>query len=325
MKRYSQIFLHWVLRLLGPALLLYFILNLDLRRVGDILGGMHIWWFVLSCVLIVPFLVFKGLRWKLILDAWKMDLSLVDATALYSVGVFLGVVTPGQAGDAVKAWYLRRRGYPLASGLLSVIVDRFFDVAIMGALAATGIFYYRSFLPARFQWLLAAALVGVMLGLFVLGSRQLRRWLLHTIAPLIVPRRLRELAARSSLSGRTLHIRPARLALVGLVSAIGLGFTFLRLYMLFIALDVSMPVGPYVAMIAIIAIVQTFSVAGIGIRDAVMIAILGQYGISAEFAFSLSTLFLLLNALNVLVGFLVSLRYPLADLRRPVEEEPLHL
>jgi uncharacterized protein (TIRG00374 family) len=319
MKDVLRVALRWALRLLGPALLLYFLLTIDLGEMWAILKSMNPWWFLLSCVTLFPFLFMKGWRWQLILKSWNMPINLVDATALYSVGIFLGNVTPGQAGDAVKAWYLKRRGYPLAPALLSIIVDRFFDVAIMGLAAASGLFFFREFLPTQVQWLLTLVPVGVVVGLIFLGSRSLRAFLVERVAPRVVPRRLRELAGRSSLSGRSLDIAPAQLALITFVSAAGLLITFVRLYFLFIALDQRMPIGPYIALIGTIALVQIVSIGGIGTRDAVMLSILPLYGIDKTFAFTISTLFLLLNVLAVVTGFLVSLRYPIAELRQEAE------
>jgi hypothetical protein len=45
----------------------------------------------------------------------------------------------------------------------------------------------------------------------------------------------------------------------------------------------------------------------------VLIAMLQRHGHAAEIALSLSALFLLINIQHILIGFLVSLRYPLGE------------
>jgi uncharacterized membrane protein YbhN (UPF0104 family) len=73
------------------------------------------------------------------------------------------------------------------------------------------------------------------------------------------------------------------------------------------------PLLAIISSTALIALLQALpiSFAGIGVRDAVLIAVLAQYGYEKELAIILSALFLLLNIEHIIIGFLVSLRYPL--------------
>ncbi len=319
--------LRWFLNLLGPAILIYVLAKTDLRALWLALLSTNPWLFGLSCLLVIPFLVLKGWRWLLILRAWKMSIPLREATALYSIGIFLGVVTPGQSGDAVKAWYMRRRGYPLSAGLASVVVDRLFDLLIMGALAASGLYFFWDVLPGG-KLLNVVVVVGVLsvviLGLLLAGSRRLRALLWGRMLLPVLPATLRE-----RLSGTTgLHLTPRQLVVIGLVSALGLGLTFFRTYLLFLALDRPVPIGPFVALIAIVALVGTLSPGGVGTRDAAMIVGLAAIRhVSTQtispVALSLSALLLLLNILNVIVGFLFSLRYPINTALAQKSAEPV--
>ncbi|HEY1015051.1 MAG TPA: lysylphosphatidylglycerol synthase transmembrane domain-containing protein [Herpetosiphonaceae bacterium] len=324
--------LRWALALLGPAILAIFLLTNDLRAVWASLRATDPLLFGLSAVLVVPFLLAKGWRWQLVLQAWEIRIPVVFATLLYTLGIFVGSVTPGQGGDAVKAWYLRRDGHPLGPSLLSIIVDRFFDVAIMGLIAASGLYFYRSFLTDELELVIVLSLALLVAGIAILASAKLRRKLVSFLGRL-VPGRLRELAASTGLRDRVLAMSPLRIAQLVLVSFVTLGFTFVRLFLVFLAADLWIDIGPYLALIAIVAIVSVFSVAGIGTRDAAMVLILtglaasGQMtyrdgspippGQAGALAISLSTLFLILNIINVLLGFLVTLRYPLADALAP--------
>jgi len=308
------------LKLLGPALLIYFLLTTDLPKLWATLLQTDRWLMTLSIVLVAPFLVLKGWRWKLILEAWRIKIGLADATALYGVGIFLGIMTPGQAGDAVKAWYLRQRGHSLTAGLASVVLDRLFDVGIMGALAASGLYFFWDVLPGGKVLnvvTVAGMLVAVVVGLTVAASARLRKRLLG-LMPAGIAKRL-NLDALS-----TMQFRPADLLRVALVSAAGLTITFVRIYLLFLALDTPIDIGPFIALVATIAIVGTASPGGVGTRDVVMIfalqSLLSLPAADAQArALALSTLLLLLNVENVIIGYLLSLRYPLASIR----QEPL--
>lgn len=316
MKRFGPLF-RILLNLLGPAILVYFLATTDLQALWATLRQTNPWWFGLSCVLVVPFMLLKGWRWALILRAWHMPLPLLEASALYSIGIFLGIVTPGQAGDAVKAWYLRKHGYSLRAGLASVVVDRLFDLGIMGVLAASGLYFFRDVLPGGIvlNVVVIAGVLGVVgLGLALAGSRRLRALIFGRVLPRILPESLRE----RLLGNSGLHLLPGQLIWIGVVSCFGLGLTFLRTYLLFIAVGSYPPFGPFVALTAIIAIVGTFSPGGIGTRDLALIlglaAILNQSTQDVRpLALTVSTLLLALSVLNVLCGFLLSLRYPVSE------------
>lgn len=310
-------------RLLGPALLLYFLLTNDLRLVGRTLLATNPWLLALSVVLVVPFLVLKAVRWQMILRAWDIALPLREAVALYCIGIYLGVVTPGQAGDAVKAWYLRQRGYPLSTGLASVVVDRLFDVGISALLAATGLYFFWDVLPGGRLLnvvVVAGLLVAVLVGLVLAGNRRLRSFVLQRVLPRVTPKALRERFAggSSGASLERLHLTGRQLVLVTLVSLAGLAWTYIRVYLLFLALDTPIAIGPFIATVAILSLVGAASPGGVGTRDLTLILVLSAVlqiptADAAARALSLSALLLLLNIENILIGFFYSLRYPLAE------------
>lgn len=321
--------LRWGLTLLGPAILIYFLLTSDLAAVGRVITSTDPWMFFWSSVLVLPFLLVKGWRWRLILQGWNIRISTWFAAQLYTLGIFVGSVTPGQGGDAIKAGYLRHAGYPLGPSLLSIVVDRFFDVAIMGLIAASGLFFFRDALPGNVQVLIVLVLAGVVAGSIVLASARLRLWVTTRMLPVIIPSKLRQLASRAGLRDRALDMGLGRIGTLVLVSFVTLGFTFLRLFLLFVGAGVWMDLGPYMAMIAIVSLVSVVSVAGIGIRDAVMVVLMTRMAASGQMrplgggsftpeqaqalAIGISTLFLILNIVNVVLGYLVSLRYPLTE------------
>lgn len=305
------------LRLLGPALLVYFLVTADLRLVARTLASADMRPILLALLLAIPFAVFKGLRWQRILQAWNIDLPLTTATKLYSIGLFAGLVTPGQAGDALKAWYLRNRGYPLSTGLASVVIDRLFDVGITALLAATGLYFFWDILPGG-KWaniLVLVALLGITAtGLLIAGSRRLRTLVVQRVVVRVIP---------AAVSTRTkalaeLHLTPREIASITLITIIGLFWTYVRIYCLFFALDVHIAPGPFIPLVAVLALVQATSPGGIGTRDATLVYVLsellqvGQAQATAQ-ALALSALILLINLEHVLIGFLLSLRYPLAE------------
>ena len=108
-----------------------------------------------------------------------------------------------------------------------------------------------------------------------------------------------------------LQLQPALVARLLFATLGSLTSTIVRLWLLFRAVDVTVPAAALVAAIGLIAILQAapISFAGVGVRDAVLIAVLGAFGYGAERALALSALFLLLNIEHMIIGFAVFLSH----------------
>src|SRR5205814_9268424 len=111
-------------------------------QVGEILSalrGANPVLVALSIALYVPFLIVKAARWRMVSADMGMPISWAQAWRIYAIGLAAGTFTPGQAGDALKAWYLQRMGYGLGRGLGSSVLDRLFDVAALALLGLVGV------------------------------------------------------------------------------------------------------------------------------------------------------------------------------------------
>lgn len=310
MRRY----LPWLLRLIGPVLLLILLARSDLSEFASILAGAAPGPILLSLVLYPPFVVIKAWRWRLLMRELKLDLPLPTASALYAVGVYLGAVTPGQAGDFVKAWYLRERGQPLAPALLSVVIDRLSDMLVMAGFATLGIFALGQLLPNRALQTLLVVLMGtgLVVATALLVGRRPRTWLLTRLLPRILPERLQAALLRWNEQFATLSLSPRLVLLVGAASLLSAAFTFWRLWLLFVALNVLVPLYIVIGVSALVAILQVLPISfgGVGVRDAALIAVLAPYGYSTEAAISVSALFLLLTLEHIVLGFILSFWFP---------------
>jgi glycosyltransferase 2 family protein len=312
--------LPWLLRLLGPALLLLFLLNSNLEQLFSMLLNAALWPILLSLLLLPPFIFFKVLRWRYILRQLGLDLPLRTGIGLYIVGIFLGATTPGQAGDLVKAWYLQERGQPLAPAMLSVVLDRLCDLLVMAAVATLGIFALGQLLPnpALRMLLVVGMSSSILIATVMLVARGPRQWLLIRALPAVLPARLCVALTRWNNQFTSLALHPRLLLTLAGTSLVSAFFTFFRLWLLFIALDVYVPLYLVVGSSALIAVLQVLpiSIAGVGVRDAVLIATLTPLGYSQEQALGVSALFLLITLEHILVGFIVSLWYPLGQFKQ---------
>jgi glycosyltransferase 2 family protein len=314
MNKYAR----WLLRLIGPALLVFFLWRSDLGAIAGAFATLNPWPLALSLALFVIFIGVKTWRWAVIMrEQGLTPPSYGHLFALYNIGLFAGGVTPGQSGDFVKGWYLRQRGLPLGPSLFSIVLDRLFDFLIMAPLAVLGLVVFIDVFPPETRDAVRAVTFGFAALIFVLTpglmARGPREWAFARLSPLL-PGRARGAAERIREQLAGLSLRPGALALLLLASILSAAATMVRIWLLYASLNLAgVPLLEIVGSTALIAILQALpiSFAGIGVRDAVLVALLARHGHSPELALSLSALFLLLNVEHILIGFLVSLRYPL--------------
>ncbi|MFL5619130.1 MAG: lysylphosphatidylglycerol synthase transmembrane domain-containing protein [Gemmatimonadaceae bacterium] len=307
----------WLTRLIGPAVLAYFLATSDLHRIASILREVRWTPLVLSLALFPGVVVTKAWRWRrLIRDLGMPTPSFGRAATLFLIGQFAGAATPGQTGDFVRAWYLRERGAALSTALFSVLFDRLLDFLLLALLSLVGLVAFLDVFPPAMHPAILASTVGFAAAMVIvvpaLMARRSRRALLAGIRR-VVPASLAQRIARwqELLDSLEVHA-PLVLALLGATVA-ATAVVMVRIWLLFRALDVIVPATLLVASAALISILQTLpvSVAGVGVRDAVLVAALARYGYPAERALALSALFLVLVIEQMLIGFLVTMHHPL--------------
>ncbi len=304
----------WLVRLIGPALLVLFLWRTDWNALLSQFSRIAWWPVVVSMLLMPPFVAIKTWRWNLLMRELGLDAPPIGySMVLYTIGLFLGGTTPGQSGDFIKAWYLRDRGLALPPVLFSIVLDRLFDFLVMALLALLTLVAFINLLPESVitATIVFAGLIIILTPLLM--ARRSREWLMTRTLP-FAPQRVRAVVERWRDQFATLSLRPGLLALLILASVGSAVATMARIYLLYLALPLgNVPILAIISSTALIALLQALpiSFAGIGVRDAVLIAVLSQYGYPKELAIVLSALFLLLNIEHIIIGFLVSLRYPL--------------
>jgi uncharacterized membrane protein YbhN (UPF0104 family) len=293
------------------ALLVYLSMRGDLRLsdIWDALRSANLALVALSLALYVPFLAVKAARWRLISTDMQMPLDMPEATRIYAIGLAAGTFTPGQAGDALKAWFMQAKGYPLGRALGASVLDRIFDVAALAALGLLGVTIYGKRFAEQTPILVGWVVLCVAIVLFF-AYAPTRSWAVD-----LIRRRLSRFTSpsRSGADGEgpSWSLQRVTLLEAGLLTVASFAISILRVWLLAAAVGVwlgPLEVSGYVGLTTAAALVPV-TVGGVGTRDAVSGLALSQLGFTLASALAVSALILLLNLAQAVTGWIVWLRY----------------
>jgi uncharacterized protein (TIRG00374 family) len=256
-------------------------------------------------LLIIPILLLKALRWRTLLHN---RLPYTFALKQYALGLALGSITPGQAGDFLKVWEVSKRGYSLNQAIISTVLDRLFDLLVLILLSIVGAFLlgtaFTSTIPT-----LAAGLVIIGMLFYIVTSPKTNS--LMTSFVLRASRKrfslLREVSSVNQLDKESSKISKESLLISLSITLVTSILAIARVWFSTLALGMNLEMGSVVAISTLTTVTTLIpiSIAGIGSRDLVLLGILGQLGYSGENAVSLSILILIFTLFNLPFGILV--------------------
>lgn len=275
--------LAWGLRLLGPVLLVILLARLpDRERLAGLLLAARPGPFALALLLNLLAIHLKVVRWRVILGASGVDYPLRDAWLAFCASMYLGMVTPGRVGDALRAHYVRRdTGLRYAEGLASVTTDRLCDLVALAALVAIAIARFGAALGtevAAVAWSLVALIGVAPLVLLVPGvSERLGSRLYRRLGSADGDGLDRFLAASRAQLGRPL-LQTLPLTLVGFLVAFAQGWLIAR------SLGLALPFLDVACLLSVASLLGLLpiSISGVGVREAFFAAVFPALGLGAS-------------------------------------------
>ena len=120
-------------------------------------------------------LVFKSMRWKTMIEMVGGKINFLNLVELYLIGFYYGSISPGRAGEFVKGSRLSNNGLQTKKGLISILYERFYDIAT--PIAFVSIYYITyAFLHkevSSFLLLLGTYLISIVLWIGMIHAFQL--------------------------------------------------------------------------------------------------------------------------------------------------------
>jgi len=301
------------MRLVGPLLLAWVVWRFaDFAALVDTFAQAARWPLVAAVVLTALVIHAKVWRWRDLLRSVDVHLSIGSAYRAFLPSLYLGLVTPGRVGDALRIQYLKRdHGVRYGDGLAVSIVDRLCDLYLLLAFGALGVVHLASAASApmaQTTWIAVMAVAIAPVFLFVRGvAEPAAQWLYG---------RFSDGETHEGLSVFFAALRrQIGLHLVGPVVITALAFltNYLQAWLVANAFGIDLTFTDVAALVAISSFLSLLpiSVSGVGIRESFFALVFPTFGLpeTLGIAFGLGV-FAVIYVPALLLGFFAWLAWP---------------
>jgi hypothetical protein len=302
----------------GISLFLWLLLNIDIHSVLRTLSGADPLLMCISLLLVIPIVVIKSEKWKVIIKSYGIDYPLKKTVRAWVLGFSLSIVTPGRIGDFSRAFILKTdEKVTLGKSLATVILDRIIDIAVLFCLAIVGIMAI-ALGPTQLDGILLTVMASFFgfLGLvFLLTKKSMIRPMLKPLTEKVIPEKHKKAASGVfhdfyvgiSETGRGRILASLSLSVVSWALAIIQAVLILESFGVHVSALFIFSVLPIVTLLDTLPI----SVSGIGTRDMALIYFLSLVSVSSEVAISLSLSILFFDYILIaLLGLIIWARNP---------------
>ena len=255
--------------------------KIDFQGLIEVFKNCDRGWMVLSLGMVIPLTLFTAWRLQQLMPN-QTSLGFGEANRLILVASVLNMVLPSKMGDIAKAYFMKQRGHLEGSLSLSLVVfEKACDMLSLLLWCTFGLMLY----PQK-DWLFwvmtSSVAVGLLLGILLLSSRKLAQ-VFFMIGRGIAPKKLRSKLEKLQASWGEMHnyFWRDKLQLLKITStSIFIWFLhLLQIWFFILALKAWAPFLANLALspLAILAGLLPLTFAGVGTRDAALIAFYPPY------------------------------------------------
>jgi uncharacterized protein (TIRG00374 family) len=323
----------WIRIIFSVGLLAFLISQVDLSEIWQRLITSNGWYILLAFLLGMVDRVLMAFKWNVLLKAKGMNIPLAQVTFVYWKTTFLGLFLPATVGgDALRAYALSRKNYPMSDVVSSIIVERalgflaLFVMVIISVLASIFLLGETFFdgmtsLLLVFGALSIVAIVGMYFTMRQDILKRIGRFVDQRGGKLVqnkIAQKLREIVRSYASFGGNMRV----MAWFFVLSLIENLFPLMWAYLLSLAFGIEVPVLYFFILIPIVLVLirLPISLDGFGINEGAFVFFLGLIGVSSEEGFLLGLSFGFLARLIVLPG---GIFYMLQGMDMPENAEAL--
>ena len=299
------------LPLIGIAILIILIINLDVVKIKNAFLSIEPIYIVIALSLTLPAMLLRNIAWQLLQKEQKINISFYRSLKIYLIGFFYCSITPAYAGHLMRVPYLKEEtGEPYGKLFVNVFIDSTLRTIGQYLMILIGAILVFSTFP-DLLWINITLFSITLITSFYFIKKERGEKVLFMLIKFFIPRRFKDKFYRFVNTFYHDFPRITRLIppmLVGLFSWL---IIFSQEYIVVMALGIEIPFHIFILLfpLANVAGFVPITFAGLGIREATSILIFSTlFAIGREeiLVFTLVG-FMITDIFPGFIGFLVSL------------------
>lgn len=263
--------------------------KIDIPGLVAVFQNCHGWWMVISLGMVVPLTLFTAWRLQQLMPAGSR-LGWAEANRLILAASVLNMVLPSKMGDIAKAYFIKQRGHLDGSLSLSLVVfEKTCDLLSLLLWCGFGLILYPS--KNWLFWLMTASVItGLTIGILLIGSRRFAQIFFIIVKAIVTKSPFKSFAKKLKPKLDKLQIAwsemhsyfwqdKSQLLKITITSVFIWFLHLLQIWFFILALKAWTPFLTNLALspLAILAGLLPLTFAGVGTRDAALIAFYQPY------------------------------------------------
>jgi hypothetical protein len=304
--------------LIGVLLFVFILSRLNFGYYKTLIGNIHLsgLFIILAAIflLALPSMALNPFRWQRLMRVQGIYYSFWQSFLMYQSSVYIGMFTPGRMGEASRVLYLKK-DHSVGRAFVSIILDRLADIFFLLLFGYLAMFLFFDILRKGVLIFSIAISVLLLLVILVWKNRPLK-YFLQKIFYFFIPQKYQDLW-RINFQDFFRDLRIYKFndyVFTFFLTLVNWSVYYLAVYLFAREIGLSqIPVLYFFSALAIASLVTLLpiSVAGLGTRDAVLLAIFSLFKTPPESTIAVSMFILFLTFLVAAVGLFCWLKKPI--------------
>ncbi|MFH1439366.1 MAG: lysylphosphatidylglycerol synthase transmembrane domain-containing protein [Candidatus Woesearchaeota archaeon] len=302
-----------IVKTIGLIIFIIIFLNIDYKKFISILSTININYLLTGFALIILLIIIKSYRWLLIIKSLKLkNISFFKCFYLYNIGIYFGNLTPGKLGELLKAMYINNKENSIIKSFISTIIDRLYDLFTLIIIGYISLFFISKFFKEYVNFLTIIIIMSIIIVVILTFLwKKILRFIYRFIIPKKIKNKSKDIYMELICSIKS--IKP-----IDYINQFALTFISWIIYftlIYFIALSINVDISYYylAASISITSLITLIPISfnGLGTRDATLLILFSQIGISKETTIAFSLLIFIINLIMGIPGLILFLIKPI--------------
>lgn len=299
------------LPLIGIAIFVYIVYNLDIEKIIVVFLSINPIFIICSLTLTIPRLIIRNTAWQIIQKEQKITISFFQSLKIFLIGYFYGSITPGYIGQLMRVPYMKEKtgapyGKLFVNSLMETIIHTLslYGMMLIGALLVMGVLPELLYISGI--WVVLLAII-----LFYFVKRERGEKLFHLLIQYLIPKKLKTNLYRFVDTFYTDFPEIKKLLLPLILGIFTWIIIFSQEYIIVLALGIDIPYLYFLLLFPIANVVGFIPItfAGLGTRELAAIFLFSTlFGVVEEEVFVFTLLgFVITDIFTGFIGFILSL------------------